>query len=124
MIRITIDLRSFEEELDRIADLPDARTVAHLEAALRTAFEDTQASVHVITGSLKNSGHTESDVRDNVWEGDIIYGGPSPGFPHDPVKYAQYERNRGGDHDFFSNIHFVQSAFDHAVQAALAGDDV
>lgn len=81
--------------------------VGEIEVLFRAAFEATQAATHIITGSLKASGHTNTDVTENAWTGQIIYGGAlfgaaSPGPPHDPVDYAIYELARGGEHDFLA----------------------
>jgi hypothetical protein len=91
------------------------RTVGKMETILAEAFAQTQAATHVITGSLKASGTTESDFdgKDH-WTGTISYGGPSTG-PNNPVDYAIYEMNRGGSHDFFSQM----PAFEKKIQAAL-----
>lgn len=85
------------------------KTTTKLEALLKAAFEETQAATHVLTGSLKASGKTESDFHDDVWSGTIEYGGelwrtPAPGPPNDPVDYAIYEMARGGDHDFLAGL--------------------
>lgn len=77
--------------------------------------------VHVITGSLRASGRTSSDVTGGVWYGEITYGGPSSGYPNDPVDYADYERARGGEHDFLRNRHMAQSRFQEAIVHALRG---
>jgi hypothetical protein len=86
---------------------PIHRPVGEIETLFRVAFEATQAATHVITGSLKASGHTDTDVTEDSWTGRIIYGGPlfgapAPGPPNDPVEYAIYEMARGGEHDFLA----------------------
>jgi hypothetical protein len=88
---------------------PPHRVVKDLELMLASAFEVTQAATHVITGSLKASGKTESDFDGDEWTGAITYGGalwstPAPGPAKDPVVYAIYEMARGGDHDFFGPL--------------------
>lgn len=88
---------------------PPHKPVHELELMLAAAFAETQAATHVITGSLKASGKTESDFDDDQWEGSISYGGvlwkaPAPGPANDPVDYAIYEMARGGDHDFFGPL--------------------
>lgn len=95
---------------------PSARVVIRLEQALLQAFEQSQQDVHVITGSLRGSGRTHSNFDGSIWEGTIEYGGDSPGFVNDPVVYSQYERARGGDHDFLANIPPI---LDAGVQAAF-----
>lgn len=96
-----------------IADLKESaepyEATVLLEGVLQEAFADTQAATHVITGSLKASGKTDSDMDNDEWYGTIEYGGslwsvPSPGPAKDPVEYAVYEMARGGDHDFFGPL--------------------
>lgn len=120
---ITSDFSQLDEVLNRFSvDLPSYRGVAHLENVLDRLFEETQRDVHVITGSLRASGKTSSNVREHVWTGEIIYGGSAPGFPRSPVEYAVYERARGGSHDFLSRISVLDDAFREAVLSALRGD--
>ena len=119
MIRVVIDMDSALKELDRIIALPSPEGLLRLEGVLLSAFETTQGDVHIETGSLKNSGRTESEETEGGWSGAIIYGGPSAGFPNDPVDYAIYEKARGGGHDFLGSTHLYESVFEDAV-----GDDV
>lgn len=116
-----IQLDEIIKELQRLGGPPGFKVVTGLEAALAAAFEDTQARTHIITGSLKASGVTESDFsNEHVWEGSITYGGalhgaPKPGPPNDPVTYAIFEMARGGDHDFFGHL----PDFDHMFEEAI-----
>lgn len=100
-----------------IADLKESaepyEATVKLEALVQTAFAETQAATHIITGSLKASGKTETDMHDDEWVGTIEYGGalwktPAPGPANDPVDYAIYEMARGGDHDFFAPLHVYE----------------
>lgn len=100
---------------------PSFGVTVGLEAALEAAFMETQAVVHVITGSLKLSGRTSSDYDGHTWTGEIIYGGPSSG-PNNPVDYAIYEMQRGGDHDFMAGIPLYESNFSEAIDHLF--DDV
>lgn len=104
-----------KETIDKwIADLRELQVMPYkatveLEALLNAAFADTQARTHVLTGSLKASGKTDSDFDGDEWSGSITYGGelwrtPAPGPPNDPVVYAIYEMARGGEHDFFAGL--------------------
>lgn len=108
-----------EMELQRLESHPTPHMLANLEDALSQVFAMTQAQVHVITGSLKGSGKTSSKADQNSWEGTIEYGGPSPGFPNNPVNYAIYERARGGTHDFLANVHLANELFEQAIEEAL-----
>lgn len=75
-------------------------------------FARTQAAVHIITDSLRQSGRadvTRSGRR--RWEGEIIYGGFSSG-PKTPVDYAVAELygtspKYGGDHDYMAPTRFI-----------------
>lgn len=109
-------------ELDRLEGLPDEAAVARLDAVLTAGFLATKAITHVITGSLKNSGRESTSVHGHTWEGSITYGGPSPGFPHDPVKYAYYEQRRRGSHDFMAPVYELHEALREAVREGLQGE--
>lgn len=120
-IKITIhsDWSEIFDELDRIDGMPNDVMTARLDAVLEMAFLETKAITHVITGSLKNSGREDSDSNGHKWEGTITYGGPSPGFPHDPVRYAGYEQDRGGTHDMLHPAYLYYEAFREAVREGL-----
>lgn len=105
-----------DEMIDEVArvGMDNERTyelTGPLTRVLQDAFADTQARVaspmnpHVPTyeptGSLFNSGHTDTHFDGEVWIGEIIYGGESA--PND-VDYAIYEMARGGIHDFFGGL--------------------
>lgn len=112
-------ISNWEADISDLAG-PPHKPVGELEAMLATAFAITQAKTHVLTGSLKASGKTNSEFEDDVWTGEISYGGvlwktPSPGPPNNPVDYAIYEMARGGDHDFFAPL----VAFDGVVEQIL-----
>lgn len=117
-----IQLDEIIKDLRRLGGPPGFKVVHGLEAALAAAFADTQERTHIITGSLKASGTSESDFSSShVWEGTITYGGKlhrpplGPGPPNDPVDYAIFEMNRGGDHDFFAGLPY----FDHMFVSAI-----
>lgn len=65
------------DELDRLARGPGGRTIADMERSLLLGYSITEARVHVITGSLKASGHPWSDFAGDKWTGEID-------FAHDP----------------------------------------
>lgn len=105
---------------------PHYKTTVQLEALLRAAFLNTQARTHIITGSLKASGKTDSDFDGDVWTGTITYGGalwktPAPGPPNDPVDYAIYEMARGGDHDFFGDLIGYENQIDEIIHGGFPG---
>lgn len=97
------DLSQWYALIDQMIDTP-LNAINALEGALETAFLDTQSRVHVLTGSLRGSGKVESDVVAGVWSGTIEYGGEAEGQVKNPVVYAEYERARGGDHDFLAGV--------------------
>jgi hypothetical protein len=99
-VRYRVDDRDADAELDRLERGPTAEDHHHFDAVLSTLFAITQMAVHVETGSLRRSGKHDSTSHGNIWEGEISYGGLSSGAVHDPVRYAGYERSRGGSHDF------------------------
>lgn len=122
MLYISSNYKALERELDRLEALPRKGKVKPLlDAALGEGFLQTQANVHVITGSLKGSGKKKSKADNDDWVGEITYGGPSVGFAHNPVDYAIYEREKGGDHDFLTNLDFLHSLFVQAMKEGLAG---
>ena len=67
-------------------------TTGRLEAVLAKAFGQSQERVHVISGRLKASGHTQSDFKGNAWTGEIIYGGEGS-----QAEYAIFEYAREGE---------------------------
>lgn len=115
-IRLRITENTWRDRLEHLAH-PERTLPDHLKPVLRDAFEDTQAMVHIITGSLKASGRTDDsyDEAQHTWQGSITYGGPSMGSINDPVKYAWYEARRGGAHDFMLNVHNHIDAFGQGI---------
>ncbi len=89
-IRIEVDIHDAVEAVDRLMEQPSIKTIFELESVLATTFSATELSVPVDTGSLRGSGKVSSEVTPLRWEGEITYGGTSPGFPHDPVLYAKF----------------------------------
>jgi hypothetical protein len=94
-IFLEVDISDAMSELHRIDDGPPTSAVLGLETVLANQFQASQAVVHVITGSLRRSGAIDSRLGRGMWNGEISYGGPSHGSPHDPVRYAQIEKERG-----------------------------
>lgn len=114
-VRIFIDVDDWLDALDAHAG-PGTETKQALNAVLQAGFEETQAIVHVITGSLKASGRTDTSADGNSWEGEIRYGGPAPGYAHPYVFYATEELNR---HDYFRNLHLLDFDFEQALYATV-----
>lgn len=110
-VSLTFEVSGLDEMIDAMKAIrkgPSFKTIAKFESHLDKAFAVTQANVHVISGRLKASGHTESDWKSNVWTGQINYGGPSGS----PAYYGVYELHRHGNrqqppftpHDFFFGL--------------------
>lgn len=142
MPEIKYELKASPGALSQIAD--KAKTAGYqlagvLEEVHRVNFLESQAITHVISGSLKASGKTSTSwsQRDLRWEGTMEYGGalvrvpvplptgtskqysPSAFEPKDPVKYAVYERARGGPHDFFGPAPIWKEKYEAAIRAWL-----
>lgn len=100
---------------------PPVKTIYALEQILAAGFAGTQSNVHVLTSSLKWSGTTTSHFDGETWEGTIEYGGPSVGI-NNPVIYAFYEQQRGGQHDFMLSAYAAGDQMDLVVDKMLDGD--
>lgn len=120
MINLRGDYDEIDKEIDRIAGLPDFKTTSALDGVLEVAFQQTQALVHVQTGSLKASGKKRSKTSGDKWEGELEYGGLSTGV-NNPVDYAMYEQRRDGGHDFMSNVHLLDAMWTDAILTGLKG---
>lgn len=94
---------------------PRYKAVAKLEQIHKLAFADVLLHTHVITGSLKLSGKSETNFDGDDWTGTIKFGGQSSG-PNNPVNYAVYEQARGGDHDFMAPMAFYEDAYEDAIE--------
>lgn len=125
-VSLHLEEKGLEAMIDAMRTLqkpPSFKVTAILEGNLASAFAKTQAQTHVISGRLKASGRTESDLRGHVWEGSILYGGPKGS----PAYYAIYELNRGGTrpdgtpHDFFSGLEAFDKGFEKAIDEFFAG---
>lgn len=102
---IVTDIALMAASLIKTAEDAPKKAKPKLDLALHDAFAQTQADVHVLSGALKASGTKRSEIVDgNVWEGTIEYGS-------DEVAYAEAERLRGGNHDFFRNVHHNSEAY-------------
>lgn len=120
-VYIEVDVSDVEKELDRIIDGPNTANVIEFESILATQFQITQQAVHIITGSLRNSGKISSRMDNNSWQGEITYGGLSAGAVHNPVRYAHYEQERDGSHDYMESIYKLDSRYGDAVEDWLKG---
>jgi hypothetical protein len=86
--------------IERITHI-QPKTIDALDDVLADMFDLSQALCPVRTGSLRNSGTTATEVEDDIWQGQMTYGGDSPGYPNDPVVYAGYVRNYYGAASWF-----------------------
>lgn len=110
----------FDREINRFADGVPIEYLLQFEIVLHEQFRGTQAAVHVITRSLKSSGKMSSSHSKSSWEGEITYGGASEGI-HNPVDYAEYERERDGVHDFLAPAEAIESEYQNAMMTYLRG---
>lgn len=127
-VELKTNWRSILSELDRLERAPK-KAAMYLDGVLHSGFAATQASVHVITGSLKSSGKASTTFDGNDWEGEISYGGASLGV-NNPVTYAIYEKARGahwagpssakGSHDFMAPLSQLDSLYIKAILRALS----
>lgn len=122
MLIVKSDWSEVERDLDRLIVQPSPKTTALLRGVLDQGFGQTQAQVHVQTGSLKSSGKQDEDISytKHQWLGTIRYGGPSLGV-NNPVDYAIYEKRRGGAHDFFITLPMLHTQYLAAIKEALRG---
>lgn len=102
MFRIESDMRTMLGHLLGLGNAPSISTIQRLESALQDSLNFSQGIVRVDTGSLRNSGVTESDLRNGIWVGTLTYGGPSPGAVHDPVDYALHVQAYDAPSDWIS----------------------
>lgn len=120
MIHIEVLNDEIQREIDRLADGPTLNDYLAFERVLVSQYAATQTAVHVITSSLKTSGKMNSRFSQSSWQGEISYGGPSEGI-HNPVKYAEYERERDGAHDFLAPARSMDNDYIDAMNHFLGG---
>lgn len=120
MIHIDRVTNDIEKEVNRLAKGPSFADMIRFERVLIAQFAATQTAVHVITGSLKSSGRVASSHSNDKWEGEITYGGRSAGI-HNPVDYAEYERERDQTHDFLAPAEKMEHLYIHAMNEFFGG---
>lgn len=120
MIRIEAILDDIEKEIDRLVAGPTTADLLKFETVLASQFRATQIAVHKITFSLMLSGKVASNMSNNKWEGEITYGGSTTGI-HNPVDYAEYEREREGTHDFLEPAIELSDSYITAMNDYLGG---
>ena len=124
-------LTAWIHDVEAIGLPPGFKVIGALSAVLEMAYLDSQVIVHsptnpgspfyIPTGSLQASGFMDSEFTGEEWKGVVGYGGPAPGKKNDPVEYAQYERKRGGEHDFMRNMPHFDEMFLEAVASHYGG---
>lgn len=119
MIQIKGNYSQIDKELDRLEGMPDFKTKVALHGVLTSAYTESQAAVHIETGSLKSSGKMRAEEGKAKWTGELEYGGPSAGV-NNPVDYAIYEQRRGDSHDFLANTHMLHEQWVEAMKVGLA----
>lgn len=120
MIKIFGDYHEIEDEMDRLEDLPNAKTNMLLDTVLKSVEGLVVGQVHIDTDSLRQSAKTDSNERGAKWIGTLTMGGESTGV-NNPVDYAIYEKRRGGAHDFFNGIEVFHAAWVAAIKLGLKG---
>jgi hypothetical protein len=120
MIRVETELDDMYYEVDRLSRGPAYSDLLDFEIVLQDQFQASQRAVHVQTRSLKMSGKSSFNSTKDKWEGEITYGGPSGGI-FDPVDYAEYERERGGLHDFLAPVERLSREYIAAMRKFLEG---
>jgi hypothetical protein len=120
MIRIDTIEEGMLAEVERLARGPASIDLLEFEIVLQEQYRATQAAVHKITRSLSLSGKFSSDMKGDKWEGEITYGGTSFGV-YNPVDYAEYERERGGGHDFLKPAEALSDGYVEAMNAFFRG---
>jgi len=117
-IQIESDYDDFYREIDRVESMPTLEMKAALGIVLDFGFQETNAAVHVETGSLKSSETQEAESHKGEWTGTLEWGGASSGV-NNPVDYAIYELARGGPHDFREPTKLLDPLFITAIKAGL-----
>ncbi len=113
-IEIEVDTSEVDRDLSRIALGPNATAHIRFAQALTGQWLMAKAAVHIETGSLFASLHMSTPVsfHNGDWSAEIVAGAGGvpdyafPGPPRDPGKYAIFEFERGGDHDW------IRSSYD------------
>lgn len=99
-IRVEVNGRDADRELRRIQDGFDGPDLLAMAAVLAQNFALTQRDVHIDTRSLQPSGQQNIEKSTGSgFKGEISYGGETSG-PKNPVRYARFEQQRGGSHNF------------------------
>jgi hypothetical protein len=119
---IEVDMSEVDQDLARIARGPTPFTEARFTGIIDRQFMATQAAVHRITGSLAATGDVDSGDFLGGWRGQISYGGeeyrrmvvPGPPRARHPGFYAEFEFDRGGDHNWMYAADLEGSEDDYA----------
>lgn len=100
------------DELDRLARGPDARIIAHMEAALMLGYAITEKRVHVITGELLASGRPQSSFDKYTWSGEIDYA-------RDPGIFELARGDAATDHHPYPGRHYFFDPGGHEFEAGV-----
>jgi len=140
---IEVDDRAMMRELRRLEDGPDFEHFQIFQATVHAQYIEARLDVHVITGSLYGSAKWQAhdDHLGNTFEGEVTFGGDSPGGVHNPVDYAQIEQARmpggrygkparswtgehvahAGDHDFMRNVPSLEHGYVESILSFFRG---
>ncbi len=128
-VSISVDTSQVDRDLIRVGDGPDKRHHLQFSQVLDRQFLEISALIHVVTGSLKDSGRVGGRARrEGGWEGQIVWPGvgaadldPVPGPPRDPSRYAEYEYNKAGNHDWLRNSYNGDPGYVDVIKDFLRG---
>lgn len=117
-VRVYVDVSEWLDALDA-HEGPGVETLEALSQTLAEGFAESQELVHVVTGSLRASGRVINKRTESGWEGEITYGGASPGSVHPVVRYAKQEFGRGEEHNAMRNLDLEHSKYLDAMFATV-----
>ncbi len=128
-VHVTCDTSEVDHDLDRILRGPSMACHKAFAGALAAQFQETQARVHVVTGSLKASGdHDVVQGSPHDWEGFIRYGPatervPVPGPARNAAEYAIFEQEKSDFHNYMFELEegFGRELYVDAIRSWMRG---
>jgi hypothetical protein len=123
MIIISSNWQGIEDELERLHKIPSSLDVEKLDAALELAKEEVKASVHVLTGALKESTTKHSHHVEGIWEGEVTVGETTKrGYAKYELERKGVKKSTGTSHDFIQpNLEIMHAQFLAAVKDVVDG---
>ncbi len=102
--KIIVGFDAMMRELRRLEDGPVFTDYQKFSSTTLEQYERAMNDVHIITHSLKSSGKWKAEHNHDKFEGEVSFGGASPGSVYDPVRYAKEEQGKGEEHDFMRDL--------------------